>query len=67
MITCKLSSLMGDRKILKLSEVVHATGINRNTLTSMYYDRAVRIELPCLLYTSPSPRDRTRSRMPSSA
>jgi putative transcriptional regulator len=37
---------MGDRKILKLSEVVHATGINRNTLTSMYYDRAVRIELP---------------------
>ena len=23
--------------------------------------------LPCLLYTSPSPRDRTRSRMPSSA
>ena len=25
------------------------------------------IFLPCLLYTSPSPRDRTRSRMPSSA
>ena len=25
------------------------------------------IELGCLLYTSPSPRDRTRSRMPSSA
>ena len=24
-------------------------------------------EKPCLLYTSPSPRDRTRSRMPSSA
>ena len=24
-------------------------------------------ELACLLYTSPSPRDRTRSRMPSSA
>ena len=24
-------------------------------------------QLPCLLYTSPSPRDRTRSRMPSSA
>ena len=28
--------------------------------TSTYYK-------PCLLYTSPSPRDRTRSRMPSSA
>ena len=24
-------------------------------------------DTPCLLYTSPSPRDRTRSRMPSSA
>ena len=27
----------------------------------------MRMELICLLYTSPSPRDRTRSRMPSSA
>ena len=26
-----------------------------------------RIDRTCLLYTSPSPRDRTRSRMPSSA
>ena len=25
------------------------------------------VRCPCLLYTSPSPRDRTRSRMPSSA
>ena len=29
-------------------------------------DQAAR-NYPCLLYTSPSPRDRTRSRMPSSA
>ena len=32
--------------------------------------RAITIDAPpddCLLYTSPSPRDRTRSRMPSSA
>ena len=30
---------------------------------------AARVGMPyiCLLYTSPSPRDRTRSRMPSSA
>ena len=27
----------------------------------------IAIPIPCLLYTSPSPRDRTRSRMPSSA
>ena len=25
------------------------------------------LDMDCLLYTSPSPRDRTRSRMPSSA
>ena len=31
-----------------------------STNLSMYYTN-------CLLYTSPSPRDRTRSRMPSSA
>ena len=30
-------------------------------------DRAGVMASPCLLYTSPSPRDRTRSRMPSSA
>ena len=29
--------------------------------------KATRASMPCLLYTSPSPRDRTRSRMPSSA
>ena len=36
------------------------------------YDRLIRYDVNdpsklCLLYTSPSPRDRTRSRMPSSA
>ena len=32
-----------------------------------HHGRAEEHFLPCLLYTSPSPRDRTRSRMPSSA
>ena len=36
--------------------------INAECLTQLEYDSAT-----CLLYTSPSPRDRTRSRMPSSA
>ena len=31
------------------------------------YGRGHMVRLTCLLYTSPSPRDRTRSRMPSSA
>ena len=30
-------------------------------------DKALGANMPCLLYTSPSPRDPNRSRMPSSA
>ena len=37
---------------LKRDEIVYRSGAHR---------------IDCLLYTSPSPRDRTRSRMPSSA
>ena len=41
------------------------------TAVSRYFDRNRERKgfraLSCLLYTSPSPRDRTRSRMPSSA
>ena len=38
------------------------------TLPASAFDIAGRgLSLTCLLYTSPSPRDRTRSRMPSSA
>ena len=41
-------------------------------LNSVYYvptfgDLEMGKQRTCLLYTSPSPRDRTRSRMPSSA
>ena len=32
-----------------------------------YFELAVNGQEPCLLYTSPSPRDMRRSRMPSSA
>ena len=44
--------------------------INFEALTgSKQVDVIIRVsdDSPCLLYTSPSPRDRTRSRMPSSA
>ena len=34
---------------------------------SFILDNELKITYACLLYTSPSPRDRTRSRMPSSA
>jgi len=36
-------------------------------LCDQFAKQQVGIPLTCLLYTSPSPRDRTRSRMPSSA
>ena len=38
---------------------------SKPTLNPKYYDPNTVSH--CLLYTSPSPRDRTRSRMPSSA
>ena len=36
-------------------------------INSFYGNKSSEKNNPCLLYTSPSPRDRTRSRMPSSA
>ena len=36
-------------------------------VTPYLFTRGIYISYVCLLYTSPSPRDRTRSRMPSSA
>ena len=45
-------------------------GISTNFASMNYGKRSIVLDLqmmPCLLYTSPSPRDRTRSRMPSSA
>ena len=38
--------------------------INRHEFVQENFER---LAYSCLLYTSPSPRDRTRSRMPSSA
>ena len=42
-----------------------------NDMSDRDQPEACRVDNPdceaCLLYTSPSPRDRTRSRMPSSA
>ena len=59
---------MGRETVKKLSDVTEAAqqaGIDDLYVASMAGKRLC-IET-CLLYTSPSPRDRTRSRMPSSA
>ena len=39
----------------------------RGPYPTMYVNQPWTVRQYCLLYTSPSPRDRTRSRMPSSA
>ena len=38
-----------------------------NCMCGAFSDKWFDVSKSCLLYTSPSPRDRTRSRMPSSA
>ena len=58
---------LGSNKVQQVDvRLIAAT--NRN-LKEMVAEREFRSDLyyRCLLYTSPSPRDRTRSRMPSSA
>ena len=39
---------------------------NSESIT-IYFFRDNGYDIPCLLYTSPSPRDKRQSRMPSSA
>ena len=46
---------------LKKNKIVGITGLDTRSLTNFIRDKG------CLLYTSPSPRDATLSRMPSSA
>ena len=50
--------------IVYSEEILYQTGKASVTTQSFKYTGGFNI---CLLYTSPSPRDRTRSRMPSSA
>jgi putative transcriptional regulator len=47
MIRCHFARLIGERK-LKISDVARDTGINRGTLTRLYYETAERIELDVL-------------------
>ena len=67
--------LESDRPVYVISIAAELAGMHPQTLRQ--YDRMGLVEpsrapgrarrYSCLLYTSPSPRDRTRSRMPSSA
>ena len=58
----------GDEDIVKSIEDRKLTKEEYQALSEKYkVNQDVAEYGPCLLYTSPSPRDRTRSRMPSSA
>ena len=48
-------------------EILHDVGRKRSTARLFDTLVAMRASPTCLLYTSPSPRDRQKSRMPSSA
>ena len=59
---------LGGRKVATLSGTIAADILGRTAgVIATPYDDDVHPYSDCLLYTSPSPRDRTRSRMPSSA
>jgi putative transcriptional regulator len=47
MIKCHLSAIMGKKK-LKISDVAQETGLPRNTITLLYKEEAVRIELDAM-------------------
>ena len=67
-----LQALVSGKNIIVLSDEVYEHLIyddNRHESVLRYpelYNQSLAV-YSCLLYTSPSPRDRTRSRMPSSA
>ena len=44
MITCHLSTILGEKKI-KVAELSRDTGINKNTLLRLYNETATRVEL----------------------
>ena len=52
--------------VVTTTKTITAT-VSSPVTTSVSSPVTTSVSSPCLLYTSPSPRDRTRSRMPSSA
>ena len=56
-----------DLKLTEKSVVITEVASNIGRATALKLAEESAELKACLLYTSPSPRDRTRSRMPSSA
>ena len=49
------------------THICEGLNLKKNTYWIMCLAEILDLHKPCLLYTSPSPRDRQKSRMPSSA
>ena len=65
---CELTLKQGLEEYLDhIGPEAKLTGDENNSLDEGYRQFLLGHDCHCLLYTSPSPRDRTRSRMPSSA
>ncbi|HKI62290.1 MAG TPA: helix-turn-helix transcriptional regulator [Mariprofundaceae bacterium] len=47
MIKCHLSRMMGERKV-KAIEVARETGLHRNTVGALYFERASRVDLDAI-------------------
>ena len=58
--------ILGDEELIISLEVTKATVAEINAKKEVAAATTLQVE-SCLLYTSPSPRDRQKSRMPSSA
>ena len=62
-----LKTLHALREADSLVDAADRLHLTQSALSHQFKELEERMGMPCLLYTSPSPRDRTRSRMPSSA
>ena len=60
------SSVKATKEMQKVVKAEVSSPLEQMTKFFANIDKGIR-SVACLLYTSPSPRDRTRSRMPSSA
>ena len=56
-----------DAKVAEELGLVFVSVMLQDTDTYRLYRKVLMAQYPCLLYTSPSPRDLSTSRMPSSA
>jgi len=56
-----------ERGAVVRTTAINATDFDIHDLQSIFHIELEEMDIDCLLYTSPSPRDRTSSRMPSSA